>query len=209
MLEHQLRTPPPDLAALRPDLPPALPALIGACLAKDPAARPGDMEAVGWELRSLWRRLVGASGPVRMTPGSVQSPRETYRRAVDSERGPAPKEILIVEDDEDIRDSLAELLTSRGFRTRVAADGQDALEMIRRKGRRPSLILLDLMMPVLDGQGFLQHKSEDPTLDGIPVVLVTAQPSEGARRFPSVRGVVPKPLETGALLQLINQVCAR
>jgi serine/threonine protein kinase len=208
MLEHQLRTAPPDLAELRPDLPPALTALIGSCLAKDPAQRPGDMEVVAWELRSLWRKLVGGSGPVRLTPGSVQSAREIYRRAIDSDRTPSPREILIVEDDEDIRDSLAELLTARGFRVQVAADGQDALDAIRRRGR-PSLILLDLMMPRLDGHGFLQSQSEDPSLGGIPVVLVTAQPADKARAFSAVRGVAPKPLDVGPLLQLINRVCAR
>ena len=209
MLEHQLRTPPPDLAELRPDLPPSLTATIQSCLAKDPAERPGDMEQVGWELRSLWRKLVGGSGPVRITPGSVQSPREIYRRAVDSDRTTSPREILIVEDDEDIRDSLSELLTARGFRVRIAADGQDALDLIRRRGGRPSLILLDLMMPRLDGHGFLQSQSEDPSLGGIPVVLVTAQPADRAKAYAAVRGVANKPVEMSRLLQLINRACAR
>jgi serine/threonine-protein kinase len=192
LLEKHLRAVPTDLAELRRDVPPRLVSLIMSCLAKDPSERPEDMEAVSWELRSHQRRQVEGSGPVRVRPGAV---RETYRM-----------EILIVEDDEDIREGLATVLNARGCRTVVAADGREALELMRTKGWRPSLILLDLMMPVMDGRGFLESQVGDPCLDGIPVVLVTAQQADEARRFPSVRGVVPKPLEMPALLDLIQEV---
>jgi CheY-like chemotaxis protein len=118
-----------------------------------------------------------------------------------------PWEILIIEDDDDIREALATVLNARGCRTFAAKDGRDALELIRRRGWRPALILLDLMMPVMDGQQFLESQAGDPCLDGIPVVLVTAQPSDHVRRFAAVRGVVPKPLELPALLEIIHEVC--
>ncbi len=207
-LEHHLGTPPPALNELRPDMPRALSDLLHACLAKDPGARPADMQSVGWELHGLRRRAVEGSGPVRAPP--AVSTREVYRRARTDpaiDRTTLPWDVLIVEDDEDIRDGLASVLQARGFRTSVAADGSDALALIRRKGWRPSVILLDLMMPIMDGRQFLRSQASDPCLEGIPVLVVTAQASEDVRQFAAVRGVVPKPLETKALLQLLGEVC--
>jgi CheY-like chemotaxis protein len=96
---------------------------------------------------------------------------------------------------------------ARGFRAHVAANGREAHELIARTGRRPSVILLDLMMPVMDGHTFLEHQSSNPTLDGVPVLLVTAQPPTTALQFKSVRGVVSKPLDTGALIRRLDAVC--
>ncbi len=209
LLEHHVRTPPPALAELRPDLPPAVCELIASCLAKQPHERPHDMQAIAWELRSLRRRSAEQSGPIR-TSAPVRSPRETYRRAQTDPAMSAtslPWDVLIVEDDADIRDGLASVLKSRGFRTRVAADGSDALDLIRRRGWRPSVILLDMNMPVMDGRQFLESQAGDPCLDGIPVLLVTAQPPADADRYASVRGVVPKPLDLSALLALLGSVC--
>ena len=119
----------------------------------------------------------------------------------------AHAEVLIVEDDEDIREGLAAVLNARGFRAHVAANGQEAYDLIGRTGRRPAVILLDLMMPVMDGQGFLEHQAGNPTLDGVPVLLVTAQPPDRALQFSSVRGVVQKPLDTKALLRRLDDIC--
>jgi serine/threonine protein kinase/CheY-like chemotaxis protein len=222
-LEDHLSVPPPDLAAIRPDLPAQVPALVAACLAKEPSERPGDMETVAGDLRALLRRTVRTTRP----PMKVSELRETYRQvkarkavvevpeevsieravAVDSRAIPPSWEVLIVEDDEDIREGLAAVLNARGFRAHVAANGQEAHDLIARTGRRPSVILLDLMMPVMDGQAFLEHQSQNPALDGVPVLLVTAQAPGSALQFKSVRGVVPKPLDTQALLRRLDAVC--
>jgi len=69
------------------------------------------------------------------------------------------------------------------------------------------VILLDLMMPVMDGQAFLEQQSAHPILDGVPVLLVTAQPAHHAARFPSVRGIFQKPLEMPELLRRLGDVC--
>jgi serine/threonine protein kinase len=212
LMEQHLSTPPPTLRQVRPGIPSALSDLVLGCMAKNPSDRPRDMQTILWELHSLRRRSVEESGPVRLPAGTRTSTREIYRRAATPppvEPESTPWEVLIVEDDEDIRDGLASVLKARGFRTRVAADGHDALELIRRKGWRPSVILLDLMMPVMDGRQFLASQADDPFLEGIPVLLVTAQPSDDVRSFASVRGVVPKPLEMPALLQLVREVCRR
>jgi serine/threonine protein kinase/CheY-like chemotaxis protein len=227
MLEHHLGTPAPDLASFRPDLPGQIHALVAACLTKDPGERPSDMEALAGDLRSIVRRQMRTTQP-HMKVGEL---RETYRK-VSGRKPPAPVpsdavvevpvevatridatsipqswEVLIVEDDEDIREGLAAVLNARGFRTTVAANGREAHDLIERTGRRPAVILLDLMMPVMDGQGFLEHQPANPTLDGVPVLLVTAQPAERALSFPTVRGVVPKPLDTPALLRRLDDIC--
>ena len=217
LLEHQLGTPPPELAVLRPDLPRHLPELVAGCLSKEPSERPGDMETIATDLRTTLRRLATPTPAPRMKIGEL---RETYRRVsagkaacpataspCDSRTIPPTSEVLIVEDDEDIREGLAAVLNARGFRTHVAANGREAQELIARTGRRPSVILLDLMMPVMDGHTFLEQQPTSPSLDGVPVLLVTAQPPGDALKFSAVRGVVQKPLEIPALLRRLDAVC--
>jgi CheY-like chemotaxis protein len=117
-------------------------------------------------------------------------------------------QVLIVEDDEDVRESLADVLAARGYQTLTAENGNVALEMIRAEGVRPSLVLLDLMMPVMDGFQFLQTQAEDPWLAQVPVVLVTAQRPARKLAFSSVCGVVEKPLDLRSLLAVVRDVCA-
>lgn len=115
--------------------------------------------------------------------------------------------ILIVDDERAILDYMQTLLERDGYQVKTLSDPLQVEEEVRHGGYH--LIVLDLMMPRLDGHGFLQSQSEDPSLGGIPVVLVTAQPADRARAFSAVRGVAAKPLDVGPLLQLINRVCAR
>src|SRR5207244_2354453 len=74
-----------------------------------------------------------------------------------------PRAVLIVEDHQDIRMTLAWLLRVEGFRVATAADGREALNVLR-EGPLPDLIVLDLRMPVMDGWEFLACKSRDPRL---------------------------------------------
>ncbi len=207
LLEHHIHTPAPRLSDLRPDLPRRLDHLIAMCLHKDPQERPRDMQEVAWALRNLTRPIEG-SGPVRMP--RAHPTRETYRDAERTEDTSVPStrwEVLVVDDDADNRTGLASALKARGYRTRVAVDGHDALELIRRTGWRPSVILLDLMMPVMDGNQFLLDQAADPLIEGIPVLLVTAQPPSDVRPFGAVRGVMHKPLAIPTLLDLVGEVC--
>jgi CheY-like chemotaxis protein len=82
------------------------------------------------------------------------------------------KRVLVVEDDEDIRSTLAELLESEGYEVTSAADGRQGLE--RALARPPDVILLDLMMPVMNGWEFREEQKRDPTIAGVPVVVVSA-----------------------------------
>src|ERR1700728_5301573 len=81
---------------------------------------------------------------------------------------------LIVDDEADIREALVELLTLRGFSGRSAENGSVALQLLRARSRLPKLILLDIIMPVLDGWGFLVERSKDPRLLTVPVIVISA-----------------------------------
>ena len=116
--------------------------------------------------------------------------------------------VLIVEDDEDVRESLADVLSARGYQTLTAANGNEALALIRDGGLQPAVVLLDLMMPVMDGYEFLETQAEDPWLSQIPVVLVTAQRPARKLAFSAVRGVIEKPLDLRSLLSTVRNVCA-
>ena len=74
---------------------------------------------------------------------------------------PSPCPVLIVEDDEDLREMMAQLLTLEGFQTAAVANGREALDYLRATAK-PNVILLDLMMPVMDGWEFRRHQQADP-----------------------------------------------
>jgi CheY-like chemotaxis protein len=85
-----------------------------------------------------------------------------------------PETILIVDDDGDIREALSELLRAEGYEAALASDGREALQLLSRAETCPAAILLDLMMPVMDGWEFLARKESDPRLSSIPVIVISA-----------------------------------
>ena len=118
------------------------------------------------------------------------------------------RSILVVEDDLAIRDSLKSALQEEGFDAVTAANGCEALEVLR-AGERPSAILLDLMMPVMDGWDFRQEQVADPALRDIPVLIVTATgfSAETVRaQFGEVE-LLSKPVPWGDLLEILERVC--
>lgn len=86
---------------------------------------------------------------------------------------PAPVQIMIVEDNTELRETLADLLTPEGYSVDCAANGQEALAHLR-SALPPRLILLDLMMPVMDGWEFVRELRRDPRWAAIPVVIMSA-----------------------------------
>jgi CheY-like chemotaxis protein len=82
--------------------------------------------------------------------------------------------VLVVEDDEDIRDALVDMLAHHAYKPSAAKNGQDALDQLRASEKKPSVILLDLMMPVMDGWQFRAAQRAQPTLQDIPVIVVSA-----------------------------------
>jgi len=114
--------------------------------------------------------------------------------------------ILLVEDDRDIRDSFADALGDEGHTVTRATDGLDALECLR-SGARPSLILLDLMMPRMDGLRFRAEVSKAPEWADIPIVVMTADVRAKAQTI-GVRSFLRKPIHLRDLLNTVNHVLA-
>jgi signal transduction histidine kinase len=122
---------------------------------------------------------------------------------------PAPTGIrlLLVEDDVSIRDALSDMLADEGFAVTTAAHGRDALEQLRR-GPRPDVILLDLMMPVLDGWEFRVEQRSDPLLAGIPLLAMSADLSAKARAI-AADGYIRKPIDFTELLRELHGIVGR
>jgi CheY-like chemotaxis protein len=114
---------------------------------------------------------------------------------------PVHHPILIVDDDTDVREVLGELLADEGYETRMCPNGRAALDMLR-GGARPRLILLDLMMPVMDGWQFRAEQLRDAALRNIPVVVMTA--SRGINREDlGDAEVLQKPVGLGDILEAV------
>jgi CheY-like chemotaxis protein len=111
--------------------------------------------------------------------------------------------VLVVDDDESIRDSLCELLTDEGYPAVGAANGQEALDLLHENGR-PCLILLDLMMPVMDGATFRGKQLGDAALRSIPVAIITAA---GGHLAPAItaEAILAKPLRLESLLDVVER----
>jgi len=112
--------------------------------------------------------------------------------------------VLVVEDDRDIREVIAEVLALAGYRTCTAPNGRMALEQARVD--RPDLIVLDLLMPVMNGWQFMEAQRRDPELATIPVVVVTAALDANAE---GAAGFLQKPFDSDALLETTSRLCGR
>jgi two-component system, chemotaxis family, chemotaxis protein CheY len=122
--------------------------------------------------------------------------------AADSSGRPAPV-VLVVDDDPDILEALAEILEAEGFEVRRARNGEEALE--RLSPQRPDLILLDLMMPVMDGWEFSQRMRQRPSVADIPVIVLSADRNVGSKtKEIGAVGYLAKPFELGDLLDMVR-----
>jgi CheY-like chemotaxis protein len=113
--------------------------------------------------------------------------------------------VLVVEDDEDVRESLCTLLEDEGWRAVAVANGAEALAALR-SAAQPCVILLDLMMPVMGGAEFRSRQLADAALADIPVVLITAAGRQAAMTVP-VNRVLLKPVKVDALLAAVDAYC--
>jgi CheY-like chemotaxis protein len=119
----------------------------------------------------------------------------------------ARKHLLLVEDDEAIREALTFLLEAEGYAVTSAVDGREALERLRGPGRT-DLILLDLMMPGMDGWKFNEELRHDPALAGVPVVVFSAVELADQRASGlGAAGHLQKPVETKKLLETVRRHC--
>lgn len=112
--------------------------------------------------------------------------------------------ILLVEDDYAIRQTIAELLEEEGYRVRSAANGAEALELIDASGA-PSLVLLDLMMPVMNGWEFRRAMQADPRLAAVPVIVLSASRGFEPRAPLAADAFIAKPFEADRLLEAVSR----
>ncbi len=113
--------------------------------------------------------------------------------------------VMIVEDDDEIRELLAEMLSDLGFVVSTARHGKDALDLLRAKPH-PNLVLLDLMMPVMDGWQMRAEMLADPKLAKIPVIVVSgaADVQDGSAMLKAAR-VLTKPVKWPLLLDSVRE----
>jgi CheY-like chemotaxis protein len=116
------------------------------------------------------------------------------------------KKIFVVEDDKDIRHNMKLLLESEGYAVEVAENGQVALDMLNAGSFTPSLIVLDLMMPVMDGFQFREVQEKLPHISQIPVVIMTADGhvEEKKMRVGAVAGL-RKPANVDEILSMVKK----
>jgi CheY-like chemotaxis protein len=148
-------------------------------------------------MRNRFRKKSG-----RIAPEPVRVGAPTQGRRVRDDAMPC---VLIVEDDPDIREFMQFLLSASGYETMTAANGEEALR--RMKERRPCMVLLDLMMPVMDGFDFRARQLEDPALAPVPVLCLTAMFDPA---YVTERLSVPclnKPVSVDRLLMEVEERC--
>ena len=145
----------------------------------------------------FWFRL-----PARTT-GRLRTPR--YMETSLPGAAPRPESILVVDDDDDIRQTLATLLEAKGYDVNVAVDGADALRSL---GDRPppDVILLDLGMPNVDGREFRRRQRLDPRLANIPVIIISAEKGTGGDPSLSGSHFLRKPVDFALVHETIEKV---
>src|SRR3954468_20764708 len=112
------------------------------------------------------------------------------------------RSVLVVDDDADCREAIADVLYDAGYTVLMAREGRAALELLQANEQPPDLMLLDLMMPVLDGHALLAELSKSERLAQIPTVLCTAG-DRPSTPWPNVRGFLKKPVHLEELLQAV------
>jgi CheY-like chemotaxis protein len=123
--------------------------------------------------------------------------------------GPRPvqKIILIIEDDPDVRLALSSVLAGEGYDVAEAGNGQEAIDHLQASAA-PALILLDLMMPVMDGWQFRDRQRSNPSLTTIPVVVVSADGTVAKKAATiGAAGFLQKPVEIDQLLATVRRFC--
>jgi len=117
--------------------------------------------------------------------------------------------VLIVDDDNEIRETIVEILTDEGYEAVGARDGYEALAQLRDPEDRWALVLLDLMMPNMDGRAFRAEQLLDPVIALIPVVIVSAMTDVATTAEElHVDAHMTKPVPLRDLIQLVRRYCA-
>lgn len=124
--------------------------------------------------------------------------------------GEKMQKILVVDDEPDVASLLTLMLKSQGYEVITAGDGQDALEKAR--SEKPNLIVLDIMLPKLDGYKVARMLKFDENFSHIPIIMVTAKVQEKDKKIGIETGAdayVTKPFDTTALLEKIKETLSK
>lgn len=109
--------------------------------------------------------------------------------------------VMVVEDDLDLREMIEMLLTVEGLRPVPATNGREALRVLQGAGQRPDVILLDLMMPEMNGWQFREAQLAEPSLAGIPVIVMSAVTERAIEGVPFLK----KPFDSDQLIAAIHR----
>ena len=114
--------------------------------------------------------------------------------------------VFIIEDDVDTRDMLGRFLELEGYRVQLASNGRQALDLLK-SDPRANVIVLDLMMPVMDGWEFRRRQVEDARLKDIPTIVVSAAGRERLAQI-NADAYISKPVDMDELLERVSQFCS-
>jgi len=113
-----------------------------------------------------------------------------------------PQSVIVVEDDPDIREAICEMLELEGYPTVAFENGKEALERLH-ESQNPGLIILDLMMPVMNGVQFLRARQSDETLSEIPCFVVSAVGKQKEIIREGAQGFLRKPVDARDILAVV------
>ncbi len=140
--------------------------------------------------------------------GIIEDPRANHHIPTRLSTEFGHRRVLIIDDDADVREAIAEALENDGFEVDRAAGGEEALERLR-SGPRPSVILLDLLMPGMDGTEFLSQLRSDPALADIPVAIATGLASTKLRQLVQAEAYFFKPYDGREISRELARICDR
>jgi CheY-like chemotaxis protein len=117
--------------------------------------------------------------------------------------------VLVVDDDDAIREALRDLLEDAGFDTLGARHGLEALKILAAQATAPSFILLDLMMPVMDGWAFCDTRRKSRTFSEVPVIAISAVEISESNRPAGIDAFLPKPIDLHEFARLAGRLTGR
>ncbi len=120
---------------------------------------------------------------------------------------PLTTKVLVVEDDPDVREALCEIIEYEDYAVDQAGNGREALDYLRQNAV-PALVIIDLMMPVMNGLEFLAVVREDTELQRVPVLVLSAQPREQTARTAGAAGFMRKPVQLEPFLAAVRELCS-
>lgn len=115
--------------------------------------------------------------------------------------------VLVIEDDPTIREVLVEVLGEHGYEAMGASNGREALDALASTSDRPCVILLDLMMPVMDGRSFREEQLQCPDLSDIPVIVISAHLDHAAATDLNAAAYLRKPVRLADVLRSVKNYC--